>query len=114
MKRTFSGAATLVVVALIFTLVVGAAGAKPPAPGVNNTCPTNTKGLATANNVGATATTTGNTTTYTFDSFVNQNPVGGVPGLINYCVYPDKPSSTVTASAVGADGSKWSGFQAWQ
>src|SRR6266568_3061623 len=40
----------------------------------------------TSNLVGASFTTSGSTATYTFSSFGDQTPVGGVPGLIEYCI----------------------------
>ncbi|MET7377702.1 hypothetical protein ABZT08_02555 [Streptomyces sp. NPDC005526] len=66
--------------------------------------------FATADNVSAAFTNSGDTTTYTFDSLRDENPVGGVPGLIGYCVYPGSTQPTdVTAQAVGANGAAWSG-----
>jgi len=54
----------------------------------------------TDNQVGASYTTSGDMATYTFSSFVNENPSGGVPGLIDYCVYtkplPDKHFTAVS------------------
>lgn len=48
-------------------------------------------------NAFATFTTSGDTATYTFSS-VNQNPSGGVPGLIEYCVSNTSVPNSVTAS----------------
>jgi len=58
-----------------------------------------------ASNVGASWTSNATDTTYLFSSWVNENSTGGIPGLIQYCVYPQAglPNST-TVSAVGADG----------
>ncbi|MDJ0382716.1 hypothetical protein [Streptomyces sp. G-G2] len=65
---------------------------------------------ATADNVSAAFTNSGNTTSYKFDSLKNENPVGGVPGLIDYCVYPGNTQPTnVTAQAAGANGAAWIG-----
>jgi Prealbumin-like fold domain len=59
-----------------------------------------------ASNVGASFTTSGNVATYSFESFTNESPSAGVPGLIEYCVYtspiPDRDS--VAAQAIGANG----------
>ncbi|UXY28755.1 hypothetical protein [Streptomyces sp. HUAS TT20] len=64
---------------------------------------------ATADNVSAAFANSGNTSTYSFDSLTDENPVGGVPGLIGYCVYPGSSQPTnVTAQAVGANGAAWS------
>ncbi len=51
----------------------------------------------------------GTTATYAFDSFVNENPTNGVPGLIAYCVYPNPAGNpySATALATGADSSTW-------
>jgi len=63
----------------------------------NNADPTKWK---IDNLVGASWTVSNNTATYTFSSFVNENPSGGVPGLIEYCVYttPSPNTGSVTAS----------------
>src|SRR5262245_49832777 len=50
-------------------------------------------------NVGAAVTTLGNTSTYLFSS-INENPVGGVPGLIEYCIYPSPSGNPTTAAAM--------------
>lgn len=62
-----------------------------------------------ANNVTASFENTGLTSTYSFFSIVNENPAGGIPGLIKYCVYPtpsQKPN-TLIVQAKGANGSNW-------
>ena len=74
-------------------------------------CPSTRTGLATDNQVSASFSNTNNvTTTYTFSSLANENPSGGVPGLIKYCVYPSpssfKPAS-ITPQAVGDNGKTW-------
>jgi hypothetical protein len=73
-------------------------------------CPTSPKNFLVAPNVAATFSNSGTTTTYTFISLTNDNPVNGVPGLVKYCVYPspatDEPTS-INVQAVGEDGSKW-------
>ncbi len=66
--------------------------------------------FATADNVSASFSNSGNTTTYSFDSLRNENPVGGVPGLVGYCVYPGSTQPTsITAQALGANGAAWLG-----
>lgn len=61
----------------------------------------------TDNNVGASYTTSGNTATYTFSSFTNESPSGGIPGLIDYCVYTSPLPDSNTTVAVGANGGAW-------
>jgi hypothetical protein len=60
----------------------------------------------TSNRVGATATVNGNDVAYTFESFVTEGS-GGIPGLIEYCVYSDTHPDAATSPATGADGSAW-------
>jgi hypothetical protein len=88
------------------------AAAKPTEGGESSgNCPKSTN-LATANNVGASfendeAT---KTTTYKFESFINEHPVGGVPGLIKYCVFPTPTTATttkITPLAHGDNGALW-------
>jgi hypothetical protein len=69
-------------------------------------CPNSTAigNFVTSNIVGASFTASGTTATYRFDSFVNRNPVGGIPGLIEYCVYTSPLPTSVLAQAVGANG----------
>lgn len=54
-----------------------------------------------SNLVGATSEQNGNDITYYFDSFVDRNPTDGVPGLIEYCVYPQVLPNSVTAAVSG-------------
>src|SRR5205823_8646594 len=63
----------------------------------------------TDNQVGASFTTSGSTATYTFSSFVNENSSGGIPGLVEYCVYPASVPHDVAVDPAlqGADGSAW-------
>jgi len=73
-----------------------------------NGCP-NPDNRPTSNIVGAYFTTSGNNATYYFNSFVDRSPVAGIPGLIEYCVYPDpatQPDNVVTV-AVGDDSTAW-------
>lgn len=55
--------------------------------------------------VGASMLQNGSTWTYFFSSFQNLNSSGGIPGLIEYCVYTSPLPGSATAVAVGADGS---------
>jgi hypothetical protein len=93
------------------TLLVVAGTIGPAAAAGGNGCPTNkvVAGLPIANNVAASFSNGGNTTTYTFSSLTNENPSGGVPGLIKYCVYPSPTSqpTAITVLAHGANGAKW-------
>lgn len=56
--------------------------------------------------VGASVAKGASTWTYYFSSLVDLSPSNGVPGLIEYCVYPVSGSlpSSSTVSATGADG----------
>jgi hypothetical protein len=81
-----------------------------PASAATTGCPATKAGVLVASNVSATHPTVGNKTTYTFTSLVNQNPSGGVPGLIKFCVYPTAPTSDPighTLDAQGDNGAKW-------
>jgi hypothetical protein len=103
-------AVSLTTVTATTTLFAIAGTAGPAAAAAGNGCPpSKTAGsTATASNVTASFANSGNTTSYTFSS-VNENPVGGVPGLIKYCVYPS-PSTLPTehtVSATGANGAPW-------
>jgi hypothetical protein len=67
--------------------------------------------VAAPTSLGLTATFSDNgagTATYSF-SATDQNAVGGVPGLIEYCIYPfgGVLPDTATALAVGDNGSAW-------
>lgn len=104
-RRVFgfgAGATTIAVVAML-----GWSGTASAA--TSNGCPRNLAGFQTSNNVGASFVNSGNVSTYTFQSFANENPAGGVPGLIKYCVYPTPPSApaSTTVSAKGANGAAW-------
>jgi hypothetical protein len=86
-------------------------GARPAS--AQGTCPASgaLKNFQIASNVAAFFSTNAQThiTTYTFVSLTNENPVGGVPGLIKYCVYPSPASqpSTFAPQATGANGNLW-------
>ncbi len=89
--------------------IVAAAGPASAAPG--SACP-NTNALGdfqAADNVAASFSNSGTTTTYSFTSLVNENPVGGVPGLVKYCVYPNPAASpnSIHVDAHGANGDLW-------
>ncbi len=64
-----------------------------------------------ANGFSVSHSESGLTSTYTFQS-PDQTSTNGVPGLIEYCIYPSQPpanpsSIVVDASLKGADGSPW-------
>lgn len=88
---------------------VGMAGTASAASG--NGCPSTktAASLKTASNVAASFSTTGTTTTYKFSSLTDENPAGGVPGLMKYCVYPTAASqpATTTVAATGFNGAAW-------
>lgn len=60
--------------------------------------------------VGAASTASGGVTTFLFSSADRSPIVSGVPGLIEYCVYPESGGmpSGLDALADGFDGSAWS------
>lgn len=104
-------AVSLAAVTATTTLFAIAGAAGPAAAAASNGCPASkTVGtLPTASNVAAGFSNSGSTTTYTFSSLTNEHPVGGVPGLIKYCVYPSPSAlpASHTVAAVGADGTPW-------
>ena len=73
-------------------LFVVAGAAVPAGAAAGNGCPANKTlgGIPTATKVAADFENddTAKTSTYTFYSLEDQNPSGGVPGLVKYCVYP--------------------------
>jgi hypothetical protein len=73
----------------------------------SGTCPSSGS-VKNSSIVAATFTPSGSTTTYTFISLIDESPiVGGVPGLVKYCVYTTPQPNKVNAVATGADGSLW-------
>lgn len=83
--------------------------ASPSVSGVGGCPASNALGsYLEASTVGASVSKGASTWTFYFSSLVNLSPSNGVPGLIQYCVYPSGglPSS-MTVSAVGADGSSF-------
>lgn len=104
-------AVSLAAVTATTTLFAIAGTAGPAAAAVGSGCPASkvARSIPTASNVAAGFSNSGSTTTYTFSSLTNEHPVGGVPGLIRYCVYPS-PSALPTGhtvNATGANGAKW-------
>jgi hypothetical protein len=97
------------VLGLIIAVGLAATRVTPALADING-CPNGGIGNPQESNlVGAHFETDGNIVTYYFSSFVNRNPADGVPGLIEYCIYPDpatQPDEVVTL-AVGADGGAW-------
>ena len=89
--------------------LVALIGAAPASADLNGCQPSQTiPNRLPSDLVGASFTTSVNTATYTFDSLVDRNPVNGVPGLIEYCIYPgSQPPDSVTVSATGDNGSAW-------
>jgi hypothetical protein len=110
MKRLMVAALAAAMAFSTLFIVAGAAG--PAAAAAGNGCPTSKLGsIPTASNVAADSSNSGTTTTYKFYSLTNQNPVGGVPGLVKYCVYPTPASQqpgTINVTATGANpATKW-------
>jgi hypothetical protein len=102
---------TLAAVTAFTTLFIVAGTAGPAAAATGSGCPgSKTLGsIPTANNVSAAFSNSGDTTSYSFSSLTNENPVGGVPGLIKYCVYPTPktPPTSHTVAATGDNGAAW-------
>jgi hypothetical protein len=99
---------TLLVLAVILALAMAFGGtAKPVYADIYNGCPPDKFSTsAVSNRVGVHVDVSGNDATYYFDSFVTEGS-GGIPGLIEYCVYSDIQPVSVTTVAVGADGTAW-------
>lgn len=72
-------------------------GGCPNANAIGNFLPTSI--------VGASFSSSGGTSTYFFNSLTNTNSTSGIPGLIQYCVYPTTLPLSATPTATGADGS---------
>ncbi len=87
-----------------------ASAAKPGDGATSASCPNGGGGLPTDNDVRASAETDGGVTTYELVSN-DQDSVGGVPGLIKYCVYPtgatDVPAVDVTANGGETEEIDW-------
>jgi hypothetical protein len=87
--------------------------AGPASAAASSGCPTSTKGLPTDNQVSASSSDNPltKTTTYQFSSLAHENPVGGLPGLMKYCVYPSSNAQptkiTVDPQAKGDNGVLW-------
>jgi hypothetical protein len=103
--RTIVAAIAVGFLVLSFALVAALinrpqANAGPGAGG----CPASTSGFVASSLVGASFSISANTATYSFDSLVNRSPSGGVPGLIEYCVYVSTLPTSGSAVAVGDNG----------
>jgi hypothetical protein len=84
-----------------FAIIGASPASAAPSAGstTSSSCPNgNLAGLATDNNVQTTVTNDEHVTTYSILS-LNKSPVGGVPGLISYCVYPTGASGAPNATA---------------
>jgi hypothetical protein len=109
LTRVVGVVATACVVAAVSWTLAG------PAFSDTNGCPHGGTGNPKASNlVGASYTTEGDTAKYFFDSFIDIYDEGantGIPGLIEYCVYPapstGPDSVTVGPDAVGANDVAW-------
>ena len=104
-RRSVIGASAAL--AAMSALAVALIGAAPASADLNGCQPSQTiPNRLPSDLVGASFTTSVNTATYTFNSLVDRNPVNGVPGLIEYCIYPgSQPPDSVTVSATGDNGS---------
>ena len=100
--KTYSGESTITGFA-----VSGGGSGRGGCPSINAI-----NNFLVSNKVGASFSidVSGTIVTYLFDSFVNENPVSGVPGLIAYCIYPNNPPgnpNSASAIATGADSSSF-------
>lgn len=82
-------------VAILFNRSQAGVGAAPGCPSLS--------GKVASSLVGAHFSVSSSTATYVFDSLVNRSPSNGVPGLIEYCVFPASDPTNVTATALGAN-----------
>jgi hypothetical protein len=106
MKRTLKAGLSLFAAMTTFFAVIAVMVAGPAAADIQG-CPQNQGNPQVSNLVGASFSSDGNTVTYTFDSFTNENPSGGVPGLIEYCIYPGILPDSAVAEAIGDNNTAW-------
>src|SRR5215831_7203535 len=116
MNRISKARVLTLTTALVVALALILAQGSRPAFADTNGCPNGGIGNPqTSALVGASFSISGDTATYTFESFFNQHPVDGVPGLIEYCVYPVDVNGdplapdnvTVQAGLIGDNGAAW-------
>src|SRR5213083_1158578 len=103
-----SSKAVALLVSLATALAIAGLTAAPASADING-CPNGGTGdPQVSNRVGVSTTVNGNSVTYKFVSFVSEGS-GGVPGLIEYCVYADTQPDTggVVPVAVGNNGAAW-------
>jgi hypothetical protein len=99
MRRSLFGAAALAALALTAVLIGPASAAKPSPQPPNSSCPTSTKNLKPALNVGA---------SYDAGSYsVERFGPAAQTSLVKYCVYANVVPTALDATAEGADGSDW-------
>jgi hypothetical protein len=96
----------LLAVALVAATMAVLLPASQAVADLNGGCNQGSNTPQTSTRVGATETVNGNDVTYTFESFVTEGS-GGIPGLIDYCVYSDTQPNNVTTVAVGLNGDAW-------
>jgi hypothetical protein len=82
----------------IYTATGQASGVSQSGMFTDSACPDSVGGRPTDPNVSASFTTSGNSATYTITT-PNESPSGGIPGLIEYCVYPSGGSLPASESA---------------
>jgi hypothetical protein len=76
----------------------------------NGSCPASGTGNPQADpQLSASYSISGSTATYQLISKADESSSGGVPGLIEYCIYPAGSAlpTTISPQATGADGSAW-------
>jgi hypothetical protein len=100
------------IMAALFVIMAVTGPASAQGGGGGASCPNSNalKNFQYAGNVAAIVADIGvNSTRYSFVSLADENPVGGVPGLIKYCVYPSSGVQPISASVavVGANGQAW-------
>ena len=107
--------AAFLIVASTFFVFAGFSAAKGGGGTSSGGCPNGNAigGFSQSMIVGASVGKAAKSWAYYFSSLVNQNPVNGTPGLIQYCVYATNGTqpATISHTAVGADGKAWGNVQ---
>jgi hypothetical protein len=81
-----------------YTATGQASGVSQSGTFTDSACPSSVGSRPTDPNVSASFTTSGDTATYSIKT-PNESPSGGIPGLVEYCVYPSSGSLPASESA---------------
>lgn len=102
-------AASLATMVAALFAVAGAGPASAAKKKATGPCPESNAldNFEPADHVSAHATVSDDLVTYTFMSLTDEDPVGGVPGLVKYCVYSSTRPEAIAVQATGADGASW-------